>query len=156
MPNPEKIKQSIENIPTNEKTEKWQPLETKDWPQDIKDKIDKLNIIDYSHNIFQIGQVLREEKDEILKKILMKCAFEALARIENLTLEQAKDTIEKGLKDEDWAVRRAAIELIGKIRPIDKSKLIKKLITRWLQNYSCCNFIFSAASSSDFVKCFSP
>jgi len=27
---------------------------------------------------------------------------------------------------------------------------------RWLQNYSCCNFIFSAASSSDFAKCFSP
>ena len=129
MPNPEKIKQSIENIPTNEKTEKWQPLETKDWPQDIKDKIDKLNIIDYSHNIFQIGQVLREEKDEILKKILMKCAFEALARIENLTLEQAKDTIEKWLKDEDRAVQQAAIELTGKIRPIDKSKLIKKLIT---------------------------
>ena len=28
--------------------------------------------------------------------------------------------------------------------------------SRWLQNYSCCNFIFSAASSSDFAKCFSP
>ena len=27
---------------------------------------------------------------------------------------------------------------------------------RWLQNYSCYNFIFSVASSSDFAKCFSP
>ncbi|PIR91173.1 hypothetical protein COU03_02855, partial [bacterium (Candidatus Gribaldobacteria) CG10_big_fil_rev_8_21_14_0_10_41_12] len=53
----------------------------------------------------------------------------------------------------DFIDYRPCLNLNSRIIWYQPSRLAqgkKNYTKRWLQNYSCCNFIFSAASSSDF------